>query len=150
MATKLSPRGAKIVGRLLLILSVASLIFCGYHVVQGQEKQNTWQKVTAKVTRLEPVHGRRGRISYKAWFSFRDPATNHSYSVHSNMSSGASTFRPGQQVELLYSPENPEAAVANRLLEIYFLAFVSGVIGLTLSICGLALCFGKKSRAPEA
>ena len=146
MASKLSPRASRIIGIIMLILSVAALGFGGAQTLQGIEKKNNWNKTTAMVTNLEPVRGRRGRTTYKAWFAFRDPATNRSYTVKSNWSSSTPNFQRGQKVELLYPAENPEAAVANTFTEVFFWALVSGIAGLILGICGCSLRFGKNEE----
>ena len=151
MAKQLSPRKVKITGIILLLLSVAALCFCGEQVVEGIHKSHTWNKTTATVTHLEQVRGKRGRISYKACFSFRDPATNHSYSVKSKMSSSSPSYRRGQKVEMLYSPEAPEEAVVNTFVEIYFWAIVGGIIGAALGLFGWAALFDKqKEEAAES
>lgn len=149
MASKLSPRAAKIIGTGMLILSVVSLGFGGEQTLRGIEKKNSWNKVTAKVTNLEPVRGRRGRTSYKAWFAFTDPATNHSYTIKSKWSSNPPTFQRGQRVEVLYPAENPEEAVANTFTEVFFWAMVGGLAGLILGVFGWALRFGKRDDSPD-
>ena len=146
MASKLSPRASRIIGTIMLILSVLSLGFGGEQALQGMEKKNNWNKATAMVTNLEPVRGRRGRTSYKAWFTFRDTATNHSYTVKSRWSSNPPSFQRGQRVEVLYPAENPEEAVANTFTEVFFWALVGGIAGLILGFCGWALRFGKRDN----
>lgn len=141
---KLSILAYRIMGMIMIILSVALLGFGGVQAWRGMEKKNTWSKVTAMVTSLEPVRGRRGRTSYKAWFAFQDPATNRSYTVKSNWSSNPPSFQRGQRVELLYPAANPEEAVANTFTEVFFWALIAGIGGLVLGICGLALRFGKR------
>ena len=156
MATKtkqLSPRAAKIIGSLLIIVSVIALCFGGEQVVKGIEKSHTWNKEIATVTHLEPVRGKRGRVSYKACLSFRDAATNHSYSIKSQIASNPPSFQRGQKVEVLDPADNPENAVVNSFMEIYFWALIAGVMGLVMGFFGCALSFGKQSKAepdPEA
>lgn len=147
---QLSPRAAKIIGNILMILSVVALCFGGEQFIRGMNKRSEWCRAEAKVTHLEPVHGRRGRTSYKAWFAFRDPATNRSYSVRSTAASNPPAFRRGQRVEVLYPAEHPEEAVADTLMEVYYAAIFLGVAWVVLGVLGLALRFGRYTEGEGA
>ena len=148
MAKKLSPRAAKIIGYLLVIVSAIAISFAINQTTNGFDMRESWNKATAKVTRLErhTSHGRRGSTTiYTAWFSFWDDTTKRSYTVKSKIGMSHPTYRSGQMVEILYPTDHPENAVINSVMEIFLLAIISGAVGLLSGIFGILLCsYGRK------
>lgn len=150
MASKLSPRATKIIGYLLVIVSAIAIGFSINQTINGFETRNSWNKASAKVTRLErhTTHGRRGmRTTYTAWFSFWDPDSKRSYTVKSNVSMSSPMYTSGQKVEILYPKDHPEKAVINSVIEIFFIAIVCGVIGLISGLFGLFCLHGARKRS---
>lgn len=146
---QLSPRAQRIIGNILIILSVVAGLFAGDQLVKSIHMRSEWNKTEAVVTRLEPIRGRRGRVSYAAWFSFHDPITHRSYSVKSKVNSNPPAFKVREKVELLYPSDNPEDAVANTFLEVYFYSLFLGGAFVVLGFLGLALRFGKGSKSQD-
>ena len=150
MKKQLSPRAQRIIGNILIILSVLSALFGGDQLVKSMRMRSEWSKAEATVTRLEPVRGRRGRTTYAAWFSFRDPATHRSYTVKSKVNSNPPAFKVREKIEVLYPADHPEDAVANTFLEVYFYVLLLGGVFVIFGFLGLALRFSKGTTPEDA
>lgn len=151
MAQKqLSPRTQRIIANILIILAVVAGLFGGDQLIKSINKRSEWNKAEAVVTRLEPIRGRRGRTTYAAWFTFRDPATHRSYTVKSKVNSNPPAFKVREKVEVLYPAEHPEDAVANTFMEVYLYALLLGAVFVIFGFMGLVLRFGKSSTPEDA
>ena len=143
---QLSPRTQRIIGSILIILAVVAGLFGGDQLIKSINKRSEWNKAEAVVTRLEPVRGRRGRTTYAAWFTFRDPATHRSYTVKSKVNSNPPAFKVREKVEVLYPAGHPEDAVANTFMEVFLYTILLGGAFVVFGFLGLALRFGKNSK----
>lgn len=143
---QLSPRTQRIIGNILIILSIVAGLFAGDQLIKSIHKRSEWCRAEAVVTRLEPIPSSRGRGGYAAWFSFRDPATHRSYSVKSKINSNPPIFQVREKVEVIYPADHPENAIANTFMELYLYSIFLGVAFVIFGFLGLALRFGKNSK----
>jgi hypothetical protein len=94
------------------------------------------QRTTATVVHLTAVRHRRGWLMYMPVFRFKT-ADNESVEIVSTVASTPPAYEIGEQVEVIFLSENPQAARVNSFAEMWLATSVVLFIGV---IC-LAFAF---------
>lgn len=112
---------------------------------------NLSERTTGEVVRLDErwdtdSDGARSKAYYPE-FSYKVEGRN--YSVVSNSGSNPSSFRIGEQVEVLYNPNNPIEGRINSFLQLYIMPFCFGIMGFALACSSLILFLFKHKIVQE-
>ncbi len=126
------------------------LIFLGVAVFSFRSESDQRRgaiRVPGRIVDLEPTKGSRGGTLYKPVFEFYDNQDRKHMGIGSVASSPPSYSR-GEEVTVLYRPENPENAQLDSFLEAWFMPLIFGFLGSVFSsIAGGIIIAGIRRRS---
>ena len=150
-AANTAKRAPKFLGPLLLVLSAAAWAFALESVVSTNDRISTYEKAAGTVTHLEEIDNSASedgpRYLYRAHYVFE--VGGKEYVGQQASASNPPTHIAGEEVEILYDPNNPQESYTDSLFELYGVAVFSAVSGLFFGLCGL-LCLWTRRHAKQA
>lgn len=99
---------------------------------------NAAQKTQGVITQMIYRRSSKGGGSYLPEYSFKT-LEGQQITVRDNLSSNPPMFQVGQQIEVLYDPQNPQNARINKWMNLYFLPALFGFLGITFDCVGIIL-----------
>lgn len=133
---------------ILTILGVLLLGYGGFEALESYQASTSWETAEARITHLEQVRGRRGRVSYKPHFSFQAASGGSYHGSGSAIFSGRSYSR-GERVQVRYPADAPEKAKLDSVMEMWLFPGILLGIGVFLIAAG-ALALRRKKEEEEA
>lgn len=127
------------VGWLFFLIGIGLL---GITFAFVRSAQNFIQKATetqGRVTALTPVTDKQnGSVTYAPVFTYT-ASDGQTYTITSSMSSNPPDFAVGQNVPILYDPQNPAGARLKSAGQLYLIPLIVGPIGLVFIAVGFVL-----------
>lgn len=107
-------------------------------------------KTIGKIIGIEEERRRNGGYMYSPVIKYKS-VTGDEYVYRSTTKTGYTSYKIGQQIELIYDKSNPQNARVNSFLDIWFLTIIMGVGGWASTIGGIVLLLVtlKKKRLEE-
>lgn len=95
-------------------------------------------KTLGKITGINEERQSKGGYMYSPVIKYKSD-TGDEYVYSSATKTGYSSYKIGQEVELIYDKNNPQNARVNSILDIWFLPIFMGVSGSAITITGVIL-----------
>jgi len=125
------------VGLLMFIMAVIMYVRIRLFINTAQAVKGT---VVEMVFRRRSTNTRGG--GYLAVYQFRT-LDGKKIKAKDSLSRNPPQFQVGQEIDILYDPENPHHARINKWLNLYFLPALLGGMGLLFGGIGVLILFGK-------
>ncbi len=123
----------------LFILIGLFITAFGIYITYEQIKfSGTSEIANAVVVGFHEEVGSKGRLSYFPVFQFANGVTGENVTAWGSLGSNPPIYSVGQEVEILYNPENPTVGVvANSFWDQWLFSIISLPLGVGLLIGGL-------------
>lgn len=129
----------RIASYFFLLVSVVLMCFCIEMVVSNTLLRQHGVKVQGEVAEIIAEPDSEGRTLYSPVYTFREVATQQEHCFRSSLSSGKTSLRPGDRVEIIYPEGAPKKARANTFSDFYFGALLLGVFACGSGVGGMGL-----------
>jgi Protein of unknown function (DUF3592) len=103
----------------------------------------------ATVVRLDEQTDNDGNLNYAPVFAYT-ASDQRQYTVRSIVATNPPGFEIGESISVLYLPSNPAHARISSFWQLWFVAFILGVIGIAHGLIGGCLAWFTRSRKPAA
>jgi hypothetical protein len=148
-----SPRGLFIGACFLFFAGFVLLVLAAFFTWRTSSFIQRSQSAPGRVTALEPVTGQDSgsnrTINYAPVFSFK-AADSKTYSVTSSTSSNPPGFEVGDDVTVLYNPEDPQQARINTFGQLWLVPVILGSTGTVFFIIASGFVFALRTLARRA
>jgi len=101
---------------------------------------NNAQEVKGTVVEMVYRTSSKGSGSYAPVYKFRT-IDGQTIVVQDSLSSNPPQFQVGQEIDVLYNPENPQKSYINKWMNLYFLPALLGGMGLAFGGVGVFMIF---------
>ena len=125
------------VGVGLLLFGIAVFIY-----IRTRTFINTAQEVKGTVVQMVYRTSSKGGGSYAPVYQFRT-INGQTITVQDSLSSNPPQFQVGQEIDILYNPEDPQKSYINKWMNLYFLPALLGGMGLLFGGVGIFIVFGQ-------
>ncbi len=128
---------ALLVGVLFFFLGIAVLIYSAVALIKRRRQIAAWAPGMGVVTGLVTESGQRGYI-YCPVVQFTT-STGIPCNFKSSVGSNPAPYAVGQNVNIIYDPQNPQNAEINSSTSLWFVSGCSFAMGLAFTGLGLVL-----------
>jgi|ERR1044072_5477160 hypothetical protein len=128
---------ALLVGMMFFFIGLAVLIYSLVTFIKRRGQIADWAQAVGVVTELAPETGQRGYI-YCPVVQFTT-ATGFPGKFTSSVGRNPAEYAIGQNVNIIYDPQNPQNAEINSSTSLWFVSGCSFALGLAFTALGLVL-----------
>ena len=135
---------------LILVVGIPFAIVSVFEFKNTLNLLSNSRKTFGRIIDIEEEKRRNGGYMYSPVIKYKS-VTGDEYIYDSNTKTGYTSYKIGQEIELIYDKNNPQNARVNSFLDIWFLTIIMGVGGWASTIGGTILLFFtlKKRRLEE-
>lgn len=135
---------------LILVVGIPFAIISVFEFKNTLNLLSNSHKTLGRIIDIEEEKRRNGGYMYSPVIKYKS-VTGDEYIYDSNTKTGYTSYKIGQEIELIYDKNNPQNARVNSFLDIWFLTIIMGVGGWASTIGGIVLLLVtlKKKRLEE-
>lgn len=122
------------------LLSGLFVLIGGFLYIRTKNFLGTAQEVKGTVIQMVYSEDSEGGGGYAPQYQFKT-LDGQDVVVQDSLSSNPPGFKVGQEIKVVYDPENPRKARINKWMNLYFLPVLFGGLGLIFGGVGIALVF---------
>ena len=143
-------RTTKGLGRSFIVLSLLFMVAAVVWWICDWRFVNSASRAEGVVVKLVESRDSDSGATYRPVFAFRD-SNQVTHEIQSSVGSSPPAFRVGDEVEVLYSKDDPDNAAIDRFMFLWFFPVTFGIIGAVQLILGLTfLGMGRWGRIHRA
>lgn len=135
---------------LFLLVGISFTVVSAFNFLNTLNLLSNSHKTLGKIVGINEERQSKGGYMYSPLIKYKS-GTGDEYVYSSATKTGYSSYKIGQEVELIYDKNNPQNARINSILDIWFLTILMGVLGSVITITGVILLSTtlKKRRQTE-
>ncbi len=123
---------------LILVIGIPFAVVSIFELKNTLNLLSNSHKTLGKIVGIEEERRRNSGDMYSPVIKYKS-ISGDEYVYHSSTKTGYTSYKIGQEIELIYDKNNPQNARVNSFLDIWFLTIIMGVGGWASTIGGIVL-----------